>query len=50
MSGELRDDLFKKLVYWEKKADLCLALGTSLSGMNSDRVANTVFRKAYLKN
>jgi hypothetical protein len=26
---------------WEKKADLCFCLGTSLSGMNADRMAHT---------
>lgn len=26
---------------WEKKADLCLCLGTSLSGMNADRMAKS---------
>ncbi len=39
MSGELRTDLFHDMLAWEKKADLCLAFGTSMCGMNSDRVA-----------
>jgi len=29
----------------KKKADLCLALGTSLSGLNADRIAKTVANK-----
>jgi len=41
----LRDDLFEELLVWEKKTDLCLALGTSLSGLNSDRMAKTVAKK-----
>lgn len=40
--GSLRDDLFDWLVEWEKQSDLCLALGTSLSGFNVDRVPQTV--------
>lgn len=39
MSGTLRLDLIQKMVEWESKADLCLCLGTSLVGMNADRVA-----------
>ncbi len=39
MKGNLRDDLFRQLLQWEKEADLCLTLGTSLAGMNADRVA-----------
>jgi NAD-dependent SIR2 family protein deacetylase len=39
MSGSLRDDLFESLLHWEQTADLCLTLGTSLAGMNADRVA-----------
>jgi len=41
MSGSLRDDLFADLLQWERDADLCLCLGTSLSGMNADRVAES---------
>mmetsp|Transcript_34694 Transcript_34694/g.58741 ORF Transcript_34694/g.58741 Transcript_34694/m.58741 type:complete len:335 (+) Transcript_34694:296-1300(+) len=41
MSGNLREDLFSWLIEWEKKSDLCLTLGTSLCGMNSDRMALT---------
>jgi len=45
-SGSLRGDLFKWMVEMEKKVDLCLCLGTSLSGMNADRMANTPARKS----
>jgi NAD-dependent SIR2 family protein deacetylase len=30
----------------EKKADMCLCLGTSLSGMNADRMASTPASKS----
>ena len=40
-SGNLRDDLFNWMYDMEAKIDLCLCLGTSLSGMNADRVAKT---------
>eukprot|EP00299_Pterocystis_sp_00344_P011286 c5230_g1_i1.p1 GENE.c5230_g1_i1~~c5230_g1_i1.p1 ORF type:complete len:219 (+),score=54.33 c5230_g1_i1:70-726(+) len=43
---DLRSDLFARLLEWEKKTDLCLTVGTSLSGMNADRVVKTVGRKA----
>lgn len=46
MEGELRTDLFSDLLEWEKKTDLCLAIGTSLAGMNADRVATTVADRA----
>jgi hypothetical protein len=39
MSGNLRADLIEDMMAWEDKADLCLALGTSMVGMNSDRLA-----------
>jgi hypothetical protein len=38
MSGNLRGDLFEWLREWEERADLVLVLGTSLSGMNADRM------------
>lgn len=38
-SEDLRTDLYQDLRYWERTADVCLAIGTSLSGMNSDRLA-----------
>jgi len=46
MSGNLRKDLFIDLKKWEEKADLTLALGTSLCGMNADRVLSRVAEKA----
>jgi len=39
--GSLRDDLFAWLLEVEERVDLCLCLGTSLSGMNADRIATT---------
>merc|ERR1719183_899977 len=39
MSGTLRSDLIKNMLHWEDKVDLCLALGTSMVGMNADRMA-----------
>lgn len=46
MKGSLRDDLFSRLQEWEMQADLCLTLGTSLSGMNADRVAISTAERA----
>jgi hypothetical protein len=46
MSGALRDDLFADLLDCERTADLVLALGTSLCGMNADRVVSTPAAKA----
>ena len=34
------------LTEWEDRCDLCLALGTSLCGMNADRIATTPAVKA----
>jgi len=39
MSGTLREDLIKRMLDWEERVDLCLALGTSMVGMNADRMA-----------
>jgi NAD-dependent SIR2 family protein deacetylase len=36
--GQLRSDLYSWMLHWESKADLCLALGTSLSGFTADNV------------
>lgn len=36
---ELRGDLVDDMFDWADKTDLCLALGTSLSGLNADRMA-----------
>lgn len=46
MSGSLRDDLFADLLACEAKADLTIAIGTSLCGMNSDRVVAAPARRA----
>lgn len=46
MSGDLRGDLFARMLEWEQKADLTLSMGTSMCGMNSDRVFVTVAHKA----
>jgi len=45
-SESLRSDLFQKMAKAAKKTDLCLCLGTSLSGMNADRMANTPATKS----
>ena len=45
MKGNLRSDLFTALLEWEQKTDLTLSLGTSMCGMNSDRVFTTVAHK-----
>lgn len=50
MSGELRHDLFQDLLEWEDKADLCLSLGTSMCGMNADRVAISAASRAKKRN
>ena len=39
MSGNLRSDLFADLLDCEARADLTIAVGTSLCGMNSERVS-----------
>jgi len=36
MSGSLRSDLFSWMCEWQEKADLTLAMGTSLCGMSAD--------------
>ena len=48
-SGSLRDDLFGALLAAERAADLVLVLGTSLSGMNADRVAESAARRCDLR-
>eukprot|EP01126_Amoeba_proteus_P063744 TRINITY_DN8817_c0_g1_i2.p1 TRINITY_DN8817_c0_g1~~TRINITY_DN8817_c0_g1_i2.p1 ORF type:complete len:426 (+),score=75.36 TRINITY_DN8817_c0_g1_i2:68-1279(+) len=45
MSGNLRDDLFDKLLNTAQISDLCLVVGTSLAGMNADRVAENTARR-----
>lgn len=46
MSGTLREDLMSWLLEWETRCDLCLALGTSMVGMNSDRMAIAAAQRA----
>ena len=40
MDDQLRPDLLEWMEKWEAHCTLCLALGTSLCGMNADRVAD----------
>jgi len=47
MSGSLRGDLFTDMLEWEEKCDLVLSMGTSMCGMNSDRVFTTCSKKAF---
>lgn len=42
MSGTLRDDLYEWLEKMSNEADLTIAVGTSLSGMNADQVFDDV--------
>lgn len=44
-NGSLRNDLFEWLLATEERTDLVLCLGTSLSGMNADRVASSAARR-----
>jgi len=44
--GNLRSDLFDWLLEAEQRIDLCLCLGTSLSGMNADRIAKTPAKRS----
>merc|ERR1712070_395772 len=46
MSGNLREDLFSDLLECERQADLVLALGSSLCGMNADRLVSTCALRA----
>merc|ERR1712139_628409 len=46
MSGTLREDLIKTMLDWEEKVDLCLAMGTSMVGMNADRMAVALAQRA----
>jgi len=43
--GCLRDDLYAWMQEWARKNDLCLALGTSLSGFNVDGVAEAAAQR-----
>ena len=42
----LREDLFEDLQYHERHVDLCLALGSSLSGLNADRLAKAASKRS----
>mmetsp|Transcript_78523 Transcript_78523/g.153609 ORF Transcript_78523/g.153609 Transcript_78523/m.153609 type:complete len:630 (+) Transcript_78523:48-1937(+) len=46
MSGGLRSDLFEDLLLCERKADLVLAVGSSLCGMNADRLVSSAAVRA----
>jgi len=46
MDGTLRTDLIEWLLEWEDKVDLCLALGTSMVGMNADRIPVAAAQRA----
>lgn len=46
MGGTLRPDLSRWMDEWAVRADLCLALGTSLSGMAADCIASIPAQKA----
>ncbi|CAE7041357.1 SRT1 [Symbiodinium sp. CCMP2592] len=46
MDGTLRSDLIQWMLDWESRADLCLALGTSMVGMNADRMAVSPAKRA----
>ena len=41
MTGNLRDDLIRDLLDIEDQSDMCLALGSSLCGMNADRLVES---------
>lgn len=49
MDGHLRGDLISWLEEWEHFTDLVLVMGTSLSGMNADRMMKTCSKK-FMKN
>ena len=46
MDGAMRDDLDERLDEWAEKADLVLALGTTLSGLRADMLAERVAARA----
>merc|ERR1740129_1627361 len=45
-SGKLRDDLFDDMESQADNSDLCLVLGTSLTGLNADQVATKTARRS----
>lgn len=46
MTGSVRSDLHSDLLRLQRKADLVLALGTSLAGMGADQLVGTVADRA----
>jgi NAD-dependent SIR2 family protein deacetylase len=46
MSGTLRGDLLRDLLDAEARADLVLCVGTSLAGMNADRIVHSAAQRA----
>ena len=46
----LRHDLYEWMVQIEQETDLCLCLGTSLSGMRADDVPKSTAKKSFPKN
>merc|ERR1712159_644818 len=46
MDDTLRADLWEWMAQWEGRADLCMALGTSLCGMAADCVAQATAARA----
>jgi len=43
--GQLRSDLYEWMIDWKNKADLCLALGTSMSGFTADNVPISIAKR-----
>jgi NAD-dependent SIR2 family protein deacetylase len=43
--GSLRDDLYEWMEHWQRTSDLCITLGSSLSGFTSDGVAEAAARR-----
>merc|ERR1712159_16521 len=50
MSGNLRTDLFEWMLDMEQSCDFVFALGTSFSGLNADRCAETAAKRHMKKN
>jgi len=40
MDGGLREDLLEWMLHWQSHTSLCIAMGTSLCGMNADSIAS----------
>lgn len=45
MSGSLRGDLYQQMLDCEETGDFCLSIGSSLSGLNCDRVPVTIAKR-----